>query len=222
MIICDQNVMCICIGPLEHDPVLIVHPDAVGAAPPPFQRFQAVTGRHTKVSQVMSCIQQIKFAYNDGPNDLRNAPRSLGVYAVKQVLCCTVAETQDHKRMYGFNDICARRWGRFIEREVHGTGQGHNEPGMLPISDLDHSQSAHSEIDGRRLVEGEVMVCSYDHEPSEIDGRARWRRWRVFRFQPRDSTLVAEIDSMCGESHRCVSISESSLWVLSLPKRKYH
>ena len=96
MIICHHNLVRISIGPLEHDPVLIVHPDAVVAFPPPFQPFQPVTGRHSKVSQIMGRIQEIKSPCNDGPNGFRNAPRGLGVNAVKQVLCRPVAETQDH------------------------------------------------------------------------------------------------------------------------------
>ena len=51
---------------------------------------------------------------------------------------------------------------------------------------------------------------------SEIDGHECWGRWGVFRFQPGDFNLTLKSAGRAVKAIASVSISESSLWVLSL------
>jgi hypothetical protein len=72
------------------------------------------------------------------------------------------------------------------------------------------------------MYDEQAIVSAWETTParSEIDGGVRWRRWRVFRFQPMRSNLAAEIGGISAEGHRRVPISERLSFPLSLAAKK--
>ena len=59
MVVSNQHVVCIAIGPTEHEAVPVVYSHAVVSRPLPFQTFQPIAGRHTEISQIVGGIQEI-------------------------------------------------------------------------------------------------------------------------------------------------------------------
>ena len=103
MVVSNQHVVCIAIGPTEHEAVLVVYPHAVVSRPLSFQTFQPIAGRHTEISQIVGGIQEVELPNRHRPHSFGNGPGHLGIDAVKQVFCCSVTEAVDHDVIYRFN-----------------------------------------------------------------------------------------------------------------------
>ena len=80
----------------EHDSILSVHAHGVQPSHVTAERVQPVSGRYLQVIEPRYGVDLIKFAADDRPELLRDAPCRLAVDAVPDVPRCVICQRSNH------------------------------------------------------------------------------------------------------------------------------
>ncbi len=96
MIIGNKNSLSVSFFPLEYESELIINADAIISGGSSFQRFQTVRRWDTKISQIVSSIQQIQFAESGRPHRSGNRPSGFRIHPIEQIFRGTSLKTVNH------------------------------------------------------------------------------------------------------------------------------
>ncbi len=93
MIVHDLNIVSVSILPAEADPPLVIHTNAVLAAPSALELLQPIAWRYSQIAQCIGCVQSDKLSQHCSQYIRRKTPHWL---AVKQALRVPIREAFNH------------------------------------------------------------------------------------------------------------------------------